>query len=449
MASTGFISRAAITGLWTLALWHSWECRGLFIDGAKLLVDIAQNQDLILIRDARRHAEVASQLLVLAGIKAGIIDLHRLAQLLSLDLFGLPTIFYSIALWRTRNEPVLLAAVLAAIAIVFMSTSFFIIGEFNTTYALTVLSAAWIVTTDRLRIAEGVFLLAIAVFFCRSYEVTLYLGPLLAGLTVWRVLTVTQRPPVATVPYLAAAGFFLYGMMVAVGQLRDPFDPNRVNDAYQQAPFFWWNLQFDLVMAAALAVLAWGIARPESLRTRAPFLAGAVLAALLALSPLLALFDTMFRPLARSHYVARTAGGVVIAAIVLFVWTYSAEFHRRLPILVMLRRPDVARRLLAFTSILALATVPADIFLTATWMHYLDALKSVVRGNVGVVAIEDTKLSHRPDLLLVEHWAMPSQSVVVRSRPGDAVVAPFRWYNDWMPFPPDKVPDIGKYLWRD
>mgnify|MGYP003332055209 CR=1 FL=1 len=93
--------------------------------------------------------------------------------------------------------------------------------------------------------------------------------------------------------------------------------------------------------------------------------------------------------------------------------------------------------------------VPIDLQLTAGWLHYLDTLKSIVRTHTGVVAIEDTALARKPDLLLVENWSMPSQSLVLRSRPGDGVVAPFRWYAGWSPFPPESPLDLGSYAWRD
>lgn len=449
MATTRFFAWAAIGLLWTLAIWHSWACRGLFIDGAKLLIDMVGYQWFVTFRSPRLHTEVAGQILPLIGIKVGITDLRLLAQLLSFDLFALPTLFYSLALWRARLEPVLLAATLAAIAIVFMTTSFFIIGEYNTTYAITVMAAVWLATTERLRLGEGIAFLMVAFFFCRSYESTLFLGPLLAAMTFWRVATVPSDSRFATVAYAAGGLLFLGGMLVAVGSLLEPFDPEHLEDTYRNVVNFWWNLQFDLALAAAAVVVLWALLRPDGLRGAAPFLWASAFVTLLALSPLLAMGDCVVRPMARTQYVSRFAGGAVIAAVVLFVWAHASGLHHRLPALAMLRRPEVSRRFLVFAGLLLAASVPADLLLTANWLHYLDTLKTVVRTQPGVIAIEDTALARKPDLLLVENWSMPSQSLVVRSKAGDGVVAPFRGYTGWSPFLPEMSPDLGRYTWHD
>ncbi len=449
MAPPRFIAWAVIGLLWVLAIWHSWVCRGLFVDGSKLLIDMVRYEWFVTFRGPRLHTEVSNQILPVIGIRLGVTDLHLLARLLSLDLFGVPTLFYSLALWRAHRDAVVLAAALAAVAIVFMTTSFFIVGEYNTTYALTVMGAVWLATSDRLRLADGMVLLGVAFFFSRSYEVTLFLGPLMAAMTFWRVATAASWSRIARAVYVAAGLLFLGGMFVAVGSLLDPFDPEHLHATYLELGYFWWSLPFDIACAAAAVVVVWALLRPAGLGRPAPFLGASLLVALLALSPLLAMADFVVQPTARSQYISRFAGGAVIAAIVLFVWAHASGLHRNLPALAMLRRPDVGRRFLILAALLLAAGVPVDLQLTAGWLHYLDTLKSVVRTHSGVVAIEDTALARKPDLLLVENWSMPSQSLVLRLKPGDGVVAPFRWYTGWSPFPPERPPDLGRYTWRD
>jgi hypothetical protein len=449
MISTRIASRAAILVLWALALWHAWIARGLFVDGAKLLLDIVLHQNYVLFRAPRFYCEAGRQILAVLGVGAGITDLHLLAQLLSLSMFAVPTAFYHLALWRARDEPVLLAATLAVIAMVFMTTSFFIAGEYNACYAIATASGVWLATTDRLRIGEGAALAAIAVVFSRSYEATLYLGPLLAFMTLWRIRNVPDRPPVATSLHLAAAAFFLGGGIVAVESLIDPFDPGHLRQTYDEAPNFWQNPQFDVIFAAVLVVVVWATVNPAGLRGRKPYLWASILLALLALSPLMALTDTVVRPLARSHYVARTISGPIVFAVVAFVWLYASGRPRQLAPLVLLRQAEVARPFLAFACLLLVAVLPGEVFLTVTWGEYLDALRSTVRARSGVVALEDTALAHRPLNFMVENWALPSQSLVVREKPGDAVIAPSRKFRDWIPFPPEKAPDLGPYVWHE
>ena len=60
----------------------------------------------------------------------------------SAALFGLPTALYHLALARVRDDAVLLAIVIAVIATVYLPTCFFIVGEYNTTYAAVVAAMA-------------------------------------------------------------------------------------------------------------------------------------------------------------------------------------------------------------------------------------------------------------------------------------------------------------------
>ncbi len=136
-----FAYRATLCLIWALALWHSWTCRGLFVDGSAFLVQIVRREWFFDFYAPRLYAMMAGQIPVMTAVTLGVTDLHLLARLLSFGLFGLPTLFYTFALHRVKDEPVLMAIVIAAIAIVFMTTSFFIVGEYNTAYAISLMVA--------------------------------------------------------------------------------------------------------------------------------------------------------------------------------------------------------------------------------------------------------------------------------------------------------------------
>jgi hypothetical protein len=163
----------------------------------------------------------------------------------------------------------------------------------------------------------------------------------------------------------------------------------------------------------------------------------------------LGLSDTLIRPLAKSQYVARTAAGLVIAAIVVFIWAYRSKLGARLPALAVLRTPDAARRFVAFAFLMLLAGLPADIYLTRTWILYLEAVRAEVRSQTGVIAFESTPLANNPHLHLVESWILPSQSLALRAKRGDGIIAPPRNFDSWQPFPPAQPYDLGPFVWRD
>jgi len=449
MPTTTVAYRTTLGLIWGLALWHSWESRGLFVDGSAFLVQIARREWFFDFYAPRLYAMVVGQAPIMTAIFLGITDLHLLARLLSLGLFALPTSLYTLALVRARHEPVLLAAVIAAIGVVFMTTSFFIVGEYNTAYAIAVLVAVRLVTAERLTVLDGLFLVLIGFLAVRTYESMIYLGPLLSVMIVHTVWRMSVRPLLPTAMYLTSIAGFIGGMMVAIHSILKPYSVEHLDETIETAANFWQNLQFDLALAGVLVVVVWALLRPRDLLDGKPYRWAGVCLVFLALSPLLALSDTLVRPLAKSQYVARQAAGLVIVTIVLFIWFYGALLKDKLPAFAVLRTPQAARRFLVFALVVAIAILPSDIYLTRNWSAYLDVVRNEVRSRDGVIAFEDSPLSRHPYDLLVEAWILPSQSLAMRARRGDGIIAPPKDFHAWQPFPPAEPYPLGKYTWRE
>jgi hypothetical protein len=441
--------RATVAIIWALALWHSWTSRGLFVDGANFLLHIVRHESFFDFYLPRLYAMVMAQVPVMTAVTLGVTDLHLLARLLSLGLFVLPTIFYTLALHRARNDSLLLAVVIGAIAIVFMTTSFFIVGEYNTLYAIAVLIAVRLATADRLTLRDSVVLLLLALLAIRTYETMIYLGPLLAVIIVWKVWRAPARPVVPTVLHLVSAVFMVLAMQVAINSVMHPHSAEHLEETWLMAADFWQNLQFDLVLAAAVTLVVWALLRPQDLDRRLPYLCGGLFLVLLAASPLLSIGDVLVRPLAKSQYVARTVSGLIIATMIVLIVNHRSAAVLRVRAIAALRRPVAGRRFLTFAFLMLVAGLPADLFLTQTWVSYLDAMRSSVRGHAGVIAVEDTALSRRPHTLLVENWVLTTQSLLLRGRPSDGVLAPPRDFTEWVPFPPQEPPNMGRFYWRD
>jgi hypothetical protein len=182
--------------------------RGLFWDGSAFLVEIIDtNWFHWRFYPARAHVMWLTQFPGVAALKLGVSDTRILAIAYSAGLFGLPTALYHLALWRARGDAVVMAVVLAAIAVVYLSTSFFIAGEYNTAFALAVAVMTIVVTGKELSRFDTVLLLFFGWLAFRSYEAMAYLGPLLAAAIVWRLRTTAPPGPAAPhhlVGYLAA-----------------------------------------------------------------------------------------------------------------------------------------------------------------------------------------------------------------------------------------------------
>jgi hypothetical protein len=238
-------------------------------------------------------------------------------------------------------------------------------------------------------------------------------------------------------------------MAVAIESVVHPWSQEHLDETYVAALNFWQNMQFDLAFGAVLVVAVWALVRPDHLAGAVPYRWAFAIVALLALTPLLAVTDTLIRPLAKSQYVARTVSGTVVATMVIFIWCRSAQRLQAWRTFVVLRQQAAGRRLLGFACLLLLAALPSDILLTIGWDNFFRDYQHFVATHQGVVAFEDSPLAHRPDLLLVENWVISTQSLVLRSKYGDAIVVPPKDFSDWVPFPPLEPPNIGRFYWRE
>lgn len=441
--------RATVAIIWALALWHSWTSRGLFVDGANFLVHIVRQEAFFDFYMPRLYAMVMGQIPVMTAVTLGVTDLHLLARLLSLGLFSLPTIFYTLALHRAKDDSVLLAVVIAAIAIVFMTTSFFIVGEYNTLYAVVILIAVRLATAERLTLGDSIALLLLSLMAIRTYETMIYLGPLLACIMLLKVWRSGTRPWLPTMLHLVSAVFMIMAMMVAINSVVHPHSADHLEETWVMAVDFWQNIQFDLVLGAAVIVVAWALVRPQDLKRWLPYACAGVFLVLLALSPLLVLSDGLVRPLAKSQYVARTVSGLIIATMIVAITAYRSRTAGRLRTMAALSLPAAGGRFLTFAFVMLLAGLPADLFLTQSWVGYLDAMRNSVRARSGVIAVEDTPIGGKLHSLLVENWVLTSQSMLVRGKPTDGVLSPPRDFTDWVPFPPTELPNMGRFYWRD
>ena len=487
---------ATIILLWLLVLWNSWHYRALFSDGSLFFLDIVQRGGFHSYSPlARQYAIGVMQIPIVAGLWLGVTDLHWLARLLSLGAFAAPVALYHLALQRAKNDAVLVALVIATIAAIFMTTSFFIIGEYNIAYALAVAVVVQLATAERPSLRDGVLLAALAVLALRTYEVFLYLGPLLAAMTLWRirqwptataaqlllmglpiaVAVIAFLGPYPALPvlglviaatiaaawrrsqrhvalagalhYLAAALFLVASPVAMDSIVRNGGGPLMAGTADNSLDF-WENLPFDLAMTAAAILLLGAFVRPASLESRSLYLWAALPLVLLAALPLLLWTDMPPRPFGTRHYASRTAGGFAVTALVGLTWACAARGRWLHPMIARLAEPVVARRLPAFCFAILLAMLPMQITMTRDWISAVDALQATLRSRTGTLFVADlpaplARLYWRKDdsVLLTE------LSLSLGSTPTDAVFARYDDTGTLMPSEPGR--DLGPYRWRD
>jgi hypothetical protein len=356
--------------LWSVAGWAGWSLLGLYSDAAYYLTEIIARGGFSAFDDQQRLFMIAAtQVPVLIALKLGVTDLKWLVPLYSFTLLAVPALFYSLALLHARHDESLLGWVVAAIALVFLPSCLFSIGEYNMPYAAVVLATTYLASPRALSARDGAILLLVAVFLLRAYELLLFLGPLLAALAVRRLPLDTlqdaeawrRRSPrtfyfaimalpvllavcayqarigfplvaiAAAIAMVAAAGAWpglqsrLSGVLLVVvaglflaGAVMAASSPRLTGGASGSLGLFSVSLRDSiafpnpqlLLLVAAVAVAAVAL----RLNSRLLVATGAALLVVLALLPLAQLRQWPATPIASLHYNSRLLAGLVLAA---------------------------------------------------------------------------------------------------------------------------------------
>jgi len=441
--------RIAVVLLWALAILNSVIARGLFWDGASFLTHLLDFRTFHDFYPAREHVAWLTQAPVLLAADLGLRDTRLLAIVYSATLFVWPTGLYHLALHRVRSDPALTAAVVTIIAIVYLPTSFFIVGEYNIAYAAT--TATMVIALTGVSRRDGVLLCALGALSIASYEAMIYLGPLLAIVLLWaRRAKAGAIDDITRLLMLIAALAFLGGAVVALAAIVTYWDHAYFREVRGAAFHFWQNMQF-LVPLVGLGILTLvSLVWPGWLRSRGPVVWLGVVAVLLLATPLQRQLDPEAMLFPPSHYIARTAAGWLLAAILVAMWLYAGWHQDRPKLLTLLARPEIARRLLgALTAVMLAAAVP-DLVLDRLWFGYLDYFRGLVTDNTGVVRANDLPMRQWPQRLFSQPWTYPALSMLLHDTPGQGLVLIDKDYHTTLPFDPScgTIPRLEGFAWR-
>ncbi|MBV8185877.1 MAG: hypothetical protein JO339_01440 [Alphaproteobacteria bacterium] len=439
--------RAVLVLLWGLTIWNTLACRGLFWDGSSFLVNIL---DLGRFHDfyvARAHVDWLTQAPVLLLSRMGLGDTHLLSMVYSATLFALPTGLYHLALARLRHDALLLGFGIAIVAVVYLPTWFFIVGEYNLAFAAVTAAVAIALTLRPRPVGDAAAICLLGVVSVRSYEAMLYLGPLVAAVLVWRLRRIEDR----MARFLLAIGAlgFLAGAVVGGATVVEYWTHPHFVKVRSTALDFWQNLQFAIPVAALAACALISLARPRWLQGRGPVFTMGLAMAALALTPWYRLLDPDSILYPPAQYLARQAAGVLLAAMLLAMWIHVAWRGRVRP-LATLALPAVSRRLVLTMTVLMLAAAVPDLALTQLWWDYLERMRALVDSREGIVRGRTLPLLDWPDKLFAQEWSLPAMSAIVSRTPGRAYV---RVDNDYLSNPPfdpacGTLPRLKGYGWR-
>ena len=447
--STTAAFRLTVVLLWTLAAVNALTCRGLFWDGASFLASALENDTFHDFYPARAHVAWLTQSPVLLLVRLGVSDTHLLAIVFSAMLIGVPVALYHLALARVRERGPLLAAVLAIVATVYLPTSFFVIGEYQVTYAAVTAAVAVALTSGGAGRRDGAYLLALGLLTIASYEAMIYLGPLAAVVTLWSAGA--QRDRVARLLFAAAAIAFLGGAVVSISTVIDYWNHDYFTRVRAATWDFWQNLQFVVALAGLAMIAIVAAVFPGWLASRGPIIAAAIAGVVLLLTPWLRQLvgpqAMLFPP---AHYVARTAAGGLLVVLLLAMWAHSAWLQARWKPMAILRQPVVARRLTTAMVVLLVAGAVPDLALTRLWVDYLAWFRGVVTSRTGLVYADTLPLRDWPYRIFAQDWTYPALSALVRGAPGQAIVVARKTERINPPFDPScgTVPRLEGFAWR-
>jgi hypothetical protein len=442
--------RGIVLLLWALVIYNAVECRGLFWDGSSFLVNLLDLDRFHDFYAARAHIDWLTQAPVLLLVDMGVRDTRLLAMVYSAMLFGVPTALYHLALARVRHDPPLLAAVVAIVAGVYLPTSFFIVGEYNATFAAVTAAMAVALTSAGKSARDAVILCALGALCLRSYEAMVYFGPLVAAAIVWA----SRRGEISgfgtRVLYGIAMLAFAGAAVVSAATLFDYWDHPHFLKVRSTSVDFWQNMQFIIPLAGFAICGVIGLRRPAWLQGRGPTIVLGIVAALLALSPWWRIVDSASILYPPSHYVARQAAGILLVAFLGGMWILAGRQHNPPVVLTTLREPAVSKRLLALATALAFAAAIPDVALTRLWAGYLDNLRVLVNGRTGIVRAETLPLHDWPNKLFFQDWSYPALTAIVSRAPGKAYVVSDQDYLSNPPFEAScgLLPKLSGFGWR-
>jgi hypothetical protein len=409
---------------------QTYADRGLFADGANFFLDILTRVALPWWDHQRIFNHLVTKTPAYLAILLGVRDIVVLRALYSFWILSCPLLIWAAALWGLRRD-ILFWPFAMFFCLVYFSTDFFAIGEYNLCFALLGYCFAGLVRP----LPEGSLtragLLAAALFLSLDYPATLFSGSLLALLAVtkpdkeWNGASRAYR--------IALVILFLLSVASALWETAAPRDPGNLAGARNPAALlqdaqFWCTLFYaGLAAAVFLAPKLW------LQFTLAALCIGLLIR--LALDP--------FRFYPYLHYAIRAYMSVALALCGVGLWWFRTRGRR------MIRTDCTVTTLLpALLGVVLLATLSLfDIVLSLDYARYVEAFRREVNGKTGLIPYEQSVL---PALIDNDRfnweWTNPLMSVVLRDNAQKAIILNSAGYHAYQPFDPHKeIPDLSAY----
>jgi hypothetical protein len=189
-----------------------YATRGLYADGSFWLYEMLSRGGFYIFDGHRAYAQILMQLPVIIPLELGSQDLNLLIRAHSFGFVFVPLIFWLGAL-ALQIDNRLFWFFLMAFCVTYLRSNFFAASECSITYGMTAFCAS-ILLKQRIHLTLAALLIFTSVALTHSYEITLFLGLLLAILSILRLVKEKQDRVTLRFCIMISLVFFLISSYV-------------------------------------------------------------------------------------------------------------------------------------------------------------------------------------------------------------------------------------------
>jgi hypothetical protein len=433
---------------------------GLFADGSYFLLRVLAYPQIPDADPWRRwlaHVVWEAPLLLVLG--AGLQRINLIIYFYSFCLVAIPAALWILSLWKLRLSP-FFWPFLMIFSIVHLNCDLFAIGEYNLASAIAALDMAILLQPAPLIAGDAVLLVASSVFTVNTYESFVFLGPLLAGTAIARMVSTRsygsfgfpiRGPSVADarmvsanrydgeVGWLCTAMFFFVCATARSGwAIAFPYDAEMRADAANIRSHLY---NFQLVISIAVGIL-YAVQLYFGQRTSS----ASRLICMIALTTGLGLPLLLVHPAtwasAEQYYGSRAlcSGVLFVGLAAVAIWHFRTHAYHDEAVISPVKMP---RSVWAMPVLVFGALLVPNLTHALGFYNFLRTFHNQVASRTGFVPIEATPLL---DGEYDWAWTNPSLCLLLRDNPGQAIILNPSSYQGWEAFDPRKsMPDLSRY----
>jgi hypothetical protein len=425
---TAVFALLAIVGLLQVV-----SCRGMYADGANMLVNILKYRDFLFFEKHRLVQAIFTQSPIVLAMWSGATSLTVLRYIYSTCLVLFPLLLWVIALTVVRKD-FLFWPLLLVFVFVFYNAGFFAASESNSCIGVAAICLACFLKEGQRTGRDRTLLFVAALLLPFHYAVTLFLGPIFCVLALLKYRGEANKK--IKIYWLLLAALFVVATATGLWEALAPRDP--LNFAAARDPQmlwhdtrFWLTAAFGVLVGTTLLVASAGYAAVVIIAC-----AGLVVALVLGQSE----WDPFY------SYGIRVYMGVAftLCCIALIVFRkFENSLEERWQRLKFGRMSGFVAPVFVLFVVLSIL----DCTLSLQYKKYIDDYQSEVNAKSGIVPYEQTALQFEEgEKIFFRPWTHPVMSLVLRRDASKAIILNPAWYSGYQEFDPrQSVPDLGRY----